>query len=404
MMRLFVCFTAFVLFCNSLPARNDTAVVRGIADRILRDHANQYIGKTAKNVYSSVNEIPADEDVRVQNPSMDWHYSMGVLDMAMIRTGKYFREQKYIRFAIDHVDYAFANMPFFEKRKEKYPHGPFHFMWKNSELDHCGAMGAALINLLPVEPKPIYRDYIQRAAIHISEKQVRFPDGTLARTWPYPLTLWADDLYMGLSFLAYFGKYSGEKKYLDDAVRQIENFNKYLFCPETGLYYHCYYSDLQQQGGAHWGRCNGWVMLATVLLTDVLPENHPKKKEIIAFLYRQIRHIALYQNENGLWNQLLNKKDSYEETSCTAIFAYCIARAINQGWLDRRYAPVALNAWEGLKKYKITSDYTLKDVCIGTGIGNDLAFYYKRPVRDNDTHGMGLILDAGIEIIRLKQL
>lgn len=401
------CFLLFVLFmlCNAtLRAQDDEKIIRGIADKILSDHTNQYVGRTTKKVYNSVKEIPEGEDVYFKSQYMDWHYSMGVLDMAMINAGNYLNEKKYVQFAIDHIDYAFVNYPFFEKRKEKYPHGLFHFMWKNNELDHFGAMGAAIIDVEKTNPKPIYKTYLQNAAKHVSKKQVRFDDGTLVRTWPHVLTLWADDLYMGVSFLSRMGTYTGESKYWDDAILQVENYNKYLFCPETGLYYHCFYGDLQQQGGAHWGRCNGWMMLGTTMLIDALPENHIKRDELLSFLKRQIFHVSHYQNEDGLWNQILDKKDSYKETSCTAIFTYCIARAINKGWIDKRYASIALNGWDGLIKNKLTHDYMLKDVCVGTGIGNDMAFYYKRPVRNNDTHGMGLILDAGIEIIQLKQL
>lgn len=400
----YILFVLLIFYAASAPAQNDEKIIRGIADKILSDHTNQYVGRTTKKIYNSVNEIPQGEDVYFKSQYMDWHYSMGVLDMAMIHAGNYFGEKKYTQFAINHVDYAFANYPFFEKRKDKYSHGQFHFMWKNNELDHFGAMGAAIVDIEKTNPKAIYKSYLKNAAKHTFEKQVRFDDGTLVRTWPHSLTLWADDLYMGVSFLARMGTYTGESKYWDDAILQVENFNKYLFCPETGLYYHCFYGDLQQQGGAHWGRCNGWIMLATTMLVDALPEDHPKRSELLSLLKRQAFHISHYQNENGLWNQILDKKDSYEETSCTTIFTYCIAHAINKGWMDKRYASVALNGWDGLVKNKITSDYTLKDVCVGTGIGNDLAFYYKRPVRDNDTHGMGLIIDAGIEIIQLKEL
>jgi rhamnogalacturonyl hydrolase YesR len=51
----------------------------------------------------------------------------------------------------------------------------------------------------------------------------------------------------------------------------------------------------------------------------------------------------------------------------------------------------------------ITSEGNLKSVCIGTGIRNDLVFYYKRPAVTDDIHGLGAIIEAGIEIIRLKQ-
>jgi rhamnogalacturonyl hydrolase YesR len=84
------------------------------------------------------------------------------------------------------------------------------------------------------------------------------------------------------------------------------------------------------------------------------------------------------------------------------MFVYCIARAVNEGWIDPRYGSIAIHGWEGLKTYKITDDGQLKDVCVGTGIEDNLVFYYHRPARLNEKHGLGAVLEAGIEITRLK--
>jgi rhamnogalacturonyl hydrolase YesR len=39
---------------------------------------------------------------------------------------------------------------------------------------------------------------------------------------------------------------------------------------------------------------------------------------------------------------------------------------------------------------------------MGTGIGDDIKFYYDRPAPYNDIHGLGAILLAGLEIYRLS--
>ncbi len=56
-----------------------------------------------------------------------------------------------------------------------------------------------------------------------------------------------------------------------------------------------------------------------------------------------------------------------------------------------------------MKKHFITSDGQVNDICVGTGIRDDLQFYYTRPARPNEKHGVGSVIDAGIEIIKLKQ-
>jgi len=85
------------------------------------------------------------------------------------------------------------------------------------------------------------------------------------------------------------------------------------------------------------------------------------------------------------------------------MFVYCIARAVNEGWIDERYGSIAIQGWRGLKEHKITNDGQVKDICVGTGIEDNMVFYYKRPARLNEKHGIGPVIDAGIEIIKLKK-
>jgi rhamnogalacturonyl hydrolase YesR len=272
-----------------------------------------------------------------------------------------------------------------------------------SELDDYGAISASMIDLYDKVKRDDYKEYLQNAAKHITEEQERLDDGTLVRKFPHEMTLWADDLYMSVPFLVRMGKFSDDKKYWDDAILQVKNFTKYLWDENKELYWHCYYSDLKRNGVAHWGRCNGWVMMAKVHLLNFLPEDHPERGNMIKNLERQILGIAKYQNADGLWHQILDKSDSYLESSCSAMFTYCIARAVNQKWIDERYGSIAINGWKGLKENKIQLDGQVKDICIGTGIEDNMVFYYERPARLNEKHGLGAVIDAGIEVIKLKK-
>lgn len=270
-------------------------------------------------------------------------------------------------------------------------------------LDDCGAMCASVIEVYHLVKHEDYKEYIDKTAKFILEKQDRLSDGTLCRKAPHEMTVWADDLYMSVPFLARMGDLTGEGKYFDDGLKQVFNFTKYLWHTDKELYYHCYYSDLKRNGVAHWGRCNGWIMMAQVHLFNFLPKDHSKREDLRKNLERQILGIAKYQNEDGLWHQLLDKTDSYLESSCSAMFVYSIARAVNEGWIDKRYASIAQRGWEGLKEHKITLDGQVRDICVGTGIEDNIVFYYTRPARLNETHGLGAIIDAGIEILKLKK-
>lgn len=408
MKKLYSVILAFLIVSLSLSQNKniDEAVIRNIADNILDHTTFAYQSVSSREIYKTTKDIPENVEVRFADHFTEWGYTMGVLNMAMINLGAFLNEEKYSAFPARHIANAMENYKFFQARfKNDRPHyyWPYGQLWTMSELDDCGAMGASVIEVYKTVKRNDYKEYIDKSAKHIMEVQERLNDGTLVRTGPHEMTLWADDLYMSVPFLARMGNLTGDKIYFDDALKQVFNFTKYLWNADKELYYHCYYSDLQRTGVAHWGRCNGWVMMAQVHLLNFLPKDHPQRQDLVKNLERQILGIAKYQNADGLWHQVLDKNDSYLESSASAMFVYSIARAVNEGWIDKRYATIALTGWEGLKTHKITLDGQLKDICVGTGIEDNIAFYYNRPARTNETHGLGAILDAGVEIIKLKK-
>ncbi|MFA7564689.1 MAG: glycoside hydrolase family 88 protein, partial [Candidatus Neomarinimicrobiota bacterium] len=164
--------------------------------------------------------------------------------------------------------------------------------------------------------------------------------------------------------------------------------------------YHNWYSDTGKPGVAFWGRANGWAVLAQVELLDQLPADYPQRDTLLALFRRHIDGIVPYQDSTGLWHQLLDKPDSFPETSCTAMFTYAIARAVNQGYLESRYKSFALKGWQGILT-KIRPDGQVEGICTGTSTSDDLSDYYTRPTPLNDGHGIGTVLMAGTEIIQL---
>jgi len=392
------------------PARggaqdNDIDIVRRVADYVLDAAVFGFTDKEG-NVYAKASDIPDEVEAGFQSTYGAWHYTNGVINMAMLHLADFTGDQQYARYALDHVAFGFANYPAFQRRfKHDRPHHQFPFgqLWTMEELDDFGAMSASILEVYKLQPEDAYRDYVTRGIKRLSEGQVRLADGTLVRTFPVDKTLWADDLYMSVPFLARMAEFTGNMRYFDDAVNQVLNFDKYLWNPYNGLYYHCYYSPTQQNGVAHWGRSNGWIVLAQLHLLDHLPHDHPNRADIIANLQKQLIGLARHQNKDGVWHQLLDKPDSYIEASATAMFVQGFAKAVNEGWLGKNYASVALKGWEGMIKHFIKPDGQVSDICVGTGIKDDLQFYYTRPARPNEKHGVGSVIDAGLEIIKLKR-
>jgi len=406
-MKRLIVILLFSLPTVVLRAQTNEELVKKIADQIIKEATLGFKGTENGTLYKSSSEIPENIRVRYASPYTGWHYTHGVLNIAMVNLGKYLNDERYFNFAANHIAFGFNNYQVFQQRFKNdvkhytYPYGEFFTM---DELDDFGAMSASILDVYSKVPNPEYKAYIEKAARHLTTERERLKDGTFVRAFPHKMTLWADDLYMSVPFLARMGKFTGEKKYFDDAINQVVNFNKYLWDAKNEIYWHTYYSDVKTNGVAHWGRCNGWIMLSQVHLLDLLPANHPKRKILTELLQRQILGIAKYQNADGLWHQILDKDDSYVESSCSAMFVYGIAHAVNAGWIDKRYASIAKVGWEGLKKHKINELGQLKDICVGTGIQDNLPFYYNRPVGLNEKHGTGPLLDAGVEILKLEKL
>jgi hypothetical protein len=74
------------------------------------------------------------------------------------------------------------------------------------------------------EGGPDMRRVIDRFAEYVSTKQFRLEDGLLARKSPFPKSIWLDDAYMSVPLLAQYGKLTGERKYFDDAAKQLKVF------------------------------------------------------------------------------------------------------------------------------------------------------------------------------------
>lgn len=268
-------------------------------------------------------------------------------------------------------------------------------------LDDIGAMTAAMIKAKRAGSKANLQPLIDIAISHIMSKQIRLSDGTLARNRPQPNTLWLDDMFMGVPAIAQMGKLTGERKYFDEACAQVLNFARRMFNREKGIYMHGWVEGMTEHPEFHWARANGWAFMTEVELLDVLPQNHPMRPQILKLLKAHAKGLASYQSGSGFWHQLLDREDSYLETSATAIYTYAFARAINRGWIDAAaYAPTTLLAWNAVTT-KVNEKGQVEGTCVGTGMAFDPAFYYYRPTSPFAAHGYGPVLLAGAEVLSL---
>ncbi|MBV9986726.1 MAG: glycoside hydrolase family 88 protein [Chitinophagaceae bacterium] len=399
-----ICIVALVSRQTGLTQeRNDIeATVRKVADNIIQSTSFRFTNTKTQEKADQAKALASSVDVKAESKFNKWMYVNGVLTTGMMHLAEVTQDSRYADYSKKNFSFIFSNLDYFKTLFDAGNNSvEYRPVFRMGSLDDVGAMAAGLTDVYNLDKRPEYLAYLERAADYIMNRQVRLPDGTLARNGPRKMTMWLDDIYMSIPFIARMGKLTGDPKYFDFAVQQVENFNRYMYDSSTGLYFHAYYSDENMHGVARWGRSNGWIAVAQTELLNNMPENHPKRAEMIRFLLRDIVGFSRYQDTSGMWHQVLDKPDSYLESSVTAMFIYTIAKAVNKGWINKRFISIAQNAWEGLSR-KITADGLVQDICIGTSIEEDIRYYYTRPKETNDTHGLGPVLLAGAEMILAK--
>ena len=332
-------------------------------------------------------------------------YEWGVTYSALIAAAEATGDQRYMDYVQNRFRFLAEVAPHFKRvYEEKGTTDPqlLQILTPHA-LDDAGAVCAAMVKVrvkdrsLPVDGLiGNYFDFIQN-------KEYRLADGTFARNRPQHNTLWLDDMFMGIPAVAQMSRYDKAQKeiYLAEAVRQFLQFADRMFIPEKGLYRHGWVESSTDHPAFCWARANGWAMLTACELLDVLPEDYPQRAKVMDYFRAHVRGVTALQSGEGLWHQLLDRNDSYLETSATAIYVYCLAHAINKGWIDAiAYGPVAHLGWHAVAG-KINAEGQVEGTCVGTGMAFDPAFYYYRPVNVYAAHGYGPVLWAGAEMISL---
>ena len=303
-------------------------------------------------------------------------------------------------------DYVIETLPYFQRNREKYGDKASNGWGRIPNfhaLDDCGSIGAAMIKTYLKDKNEDYLDLINLTADYISNNQFRLEDGTLARHRPQYQSLWADDLYMSVPFLANMGVLTGNKKYFDDAVKQIIQMADRLYIPQKELFDHGWnVTSGDYDPRFYWGRANGWTLMAMAELLSILPEDYQGRDEVMHLFRSMIRSLAALQDGTGFWHNMLDKTNTYLETSCTAMFTFSIAKGINEGWISHVYGPVALTGWNAITT-RVLENGAVDGTCEATTFAHDNTYYYHRGKSIYATHGYGPVLYAGAEMIRLLQ-
>lgn len=385
---------------------SDVKDIKNTLDRVLHfleesTPAQVVNSKTQKEIRDYEN---MDQDSQLKQGAFRLaSYEWGVTYTGMLETAKATGDKRYYNYVNDRFKFLSDVAPHFKRLMNDY--GVIDPQMKQlltpHALDDAGSMCAAMIKLQMDKPEYNLRSLVDNYMNYIIYKEYRLSDGTFARKRPQMNTLWLDDMYMSIPAIAHMGKLTGEAKYFNEAVKQVKQFTERMFVKEKGLYMHGWVESMSDHPAFFWGRANGWAILTLTEVLEALPANHPDRDTIMKQYRAHIKGLTALQSSEGFWHQLLDRNDSYHETSATAIYVYCIARGLNNGWLDPvAYGSVAQLGWNAVAS-KVNGKGHVEDVCVGTGMGFDPAFYYYRPVNVYAAHGYGPVLLAGAEMINL---
>jgi unsaturated rhamnogalacturonyl hydrolase len=349
-----------------------------------------------------------------RDPYADWHYANGGTMLAILSLYRTTGNPVYLEFVQKFAANILENDAWFRWQYFSLHavRGSFHRINRMTMLDDSGgpALPFAELQVLLDNERVLeteteteteqYKELLELNLDYVMKGQERLNDQTFSRPEPEPATVWADDLFMSVPFLLRMAKINQDPSLFDEVARQVIQFNQYLLDESTGLYFHGWYNERGENTPVRWGRANGWIIWATSEALMELPEKHPAYKKILKIYRRHMKALAAVQGESGMWHQVLDHPETFEESSCSAMFTLGMARGVRLGWLPLSYREKALKGWQALQS-KIKEDGTVIDICRGTGIGEDVDFYESRKRFDHDPRGLGAMITAGCEIYLL---
>lgn len=338
-----------------------------------------------------------------------WDYPLGVTMYGLLQAGRTLGRQDVIEYAVAHIRACTAMYEYSLWDREVYG-----FPSINQQLvlikmlDNCGSFGSAMLEAYPECEDESFLRIAQEIADFMTHKLERKPDGAFYRKCMDQYsenTMWADDLYMSTPFLKRVAAIAGDDSYREEAVKQFRLFKKYLYMPGQQIMSHVFDFKYGVPTEIPWGRGNGWTIFSLSELLESLPEEHPERPFLLEFYNQLCAGYLALQAESGLWRQVLNEPDAYEEASCTAMFTYAFARGVRFGWLREpgSYAAAAMKGWRGLTRLSIDRHGNVHGVCSGSRYSFASDYYkYDLLTVTNDNHGIGIMLLAAVEVMKLK--
>ncbi|HEY1578485.1 MAG TPA: glycoside hydrolase family 88 protein [Terracidiphilus sp.] len=242
-----------------------------------------------------------------------------------------------------------------------------------------------IYGVVPLQTSMETNDAAARAAgLRFADRQWSKPqaDGLSGET-----RYWIDDMYMITILQLEAYRATKDTKYVDRAAKEMVSYLRKLQQP-NGLFFHA------EDVPFYWGRGNGWVAAGMTEMLLSLPEDHPLRAEILNAYRKMMAELAKEQSGDGMWRQLIDHPEAWEESSSTGMFTFAMIEGVRHGWLaEKTYGPVARRAWIALAGF-VDQNADVTNICAGTNKENSYDYYMARPRRTGDFHGQAPVLWA----------
>ena len=184
---------------------------------------------------------------------------------------------------------------------------------------------------------------------YLMNKAPRTADGIIYHV-TYAPEIWSDAMYMCPPFLAVAGQF-------EEAVKQVDGYRHYLWNREKKLFSHRW-DDAKKDFVRRdfWGVGNGWSAAGMTRVVKALPVSmHAERDKIVSYIRQVVDGCIAFQREDGLFNDVVDKPETFVETNLAQMLAYTIYRGVKAGWLENSYIPAADKmrkaAWSKVDKY-----------------------------------------------------
>lgn len=124
-------------------------------------------------------------------------------------------------------------------------------------------------------------------------------------------------------FLVNYGLQFNIPEAVDLAVLQISEYQKHGMMNEENIPCHTYNVHTKIPTGLFgWGRGIGWFVIGLIDSWNILPNDHPQKKNLEEIIMKTAKSVLKFQRENGGFNWLVFVKESRIDSSTVATLCW----------------------------------------------------------------------------------